>query len=137
MVYRKFHESKDHKVTVLKASGYKGIAREMSSEDFMTRLITICALNELYKDAFENRMIYDDFSIHSKAKCADDDEYNSTVGREICNVKADLKYHRKMYDRYSMIAWVLWEVSKKLTKYIEMHQEKIERLERDLDQYVK
>ena len=134
MVSRKFHESKDHKTTILKASGYKGIGREMSSEDFITRLIAICTLNELYKD---KRMLYDDFVITAKSKCADDDEYNTTVGREICNVKADLKYHRKMYDRYSMIAWVLWEVSKKLTKYIEMHQEKIERLERDLDQYVK
>lgn len=131
MVYRDFFDDENNKKTKLIASNYKSITEEMSSEEAITKDITSFAMCLLY----DKPMLYNCRS-KATATCADDDEYDPAKGREICNVKADLKYHRKMYDRYLKLAWVLRRVSNRLMEYVDLHQKKIERLEKDLDQYM-
>ena len=133
MVVRKFQDDKKHKITRLHAYLYRNISDEMSSEEQVTKDITSFVLSLLY----ENTMFYNNCRTNVTATCADEDEYDPEIGREICNAKADLKYHKKMYDRYLKVAWVLRRVSNRLMEYVELHQRKIERLESDLDQYQK
>lgn len=134
MTIRTFKCEPDKKKTTLNAWKYKGIRNEMSSVDSLGKEVTRYILKSLYGRA----MWYTgDCEVVVSAHCADGDEYDEKVGKEICNVKADLKYHKMMYNRYLSIVWTLSMLKFKLEKLMNMHQEKIERLEKDLDQYVK
>ena len=68
---------------------------------------------------------------------ARDDTLLGNIKIKLNKTLGTLKYHKKMYDRYLKVAWMLRRVSNRLMDYVNMHQEKIERLEKDLDQYVK
>lgn len=131
MTIRDFIHDKWEKKTKLTAYGYRCIEKEMSSEDDFTKNITNYALDLLYDVPMHYR-----FVVKSTAMCAEGDEYDPKKGEEICNVKADLKYHQKMYDRYLKVAWLLRKVSNRLMEYVDLHQKKIERLEKDLEQYM-
>ena len=131
MVSREFFDDLKNRKTKLKAHGYKGVVDEMSSEEGFTKDVTNFTLCLLY----DKPMLYDS-TTRVTATCAGDDDYDPAKGREICNVKADLKYHQKMYDRYLKVAWLLRKVSNRLMEYVDFHQKKIERLEKDLKQYM-
>lgn len=124
----------DYKQVDICANFYRGISTEISSEDKITRDIVEFVLSK----SFGNSMWYGfDCDIVTSARCDCADDYDKDTGKEICNVKADLRYHRKMYDRYLKVAWILNRVSNRLMKYVEHHQKKIEKLEKDYEHYVK
>lgn len=132
MVKRNFCSDKDSGITSLYASDYRGISREISSEEEVVKKITKFTLCLLYEFPLLHSC-----GVYATSHCSPEDEYDEKKGKEVCNVKADLKYHKKMYDRYLKVAWMLRRVSNRLMDYVNMHQEKIERLEKDLDQYQK
>lgn len=134
MTIRTFKCDPDKKKTTLDAYMYRGIGDELSSVDTLGRDITRFILRHLYG---RTMWFTGDCEVKSSAKCADGDNYSEKVGKEVCNVKADLKYHKMMYDRYLGVVWTLSMLKFKLEKLMNMHQEKIERLEKDLDQYVR
>jgi hypothetical protein len=131
---RIFTEDFQNNKTMLSTGCYKGIYRELSSEERITKGIVYYVLNKLC-----GKTMWWDWQTgcDTQSKCSDEDTFDPKTGRDICNIKSDLNYHKKMYDRYLKVAWVLRRVSNRLMEYVDLHQKKIERLERNLDQYVR
>lgn len=134
MNYKTFDIDLANNKTKLKTQYGRGISREMSSEDFVTRYIVY----RILKYSYGNQMwLLNDCVIETEANCSDGDQYNLDTGHKICEIKSDLKYHRKMYDRYLKVAWILRRISNRVMDYVERHQSKIERLEKEYEKYVK
>ena len=116
----------------INAGGYKGISEELSSEDELTQEVVSYILHYSYGKP----MWYStDCVVDATATCDKEDEFNEKTGKTICESKAALKYHQKMYDRYLKVAWLLKKISDRMMKFVELHQKKIERLEKDLEQF--
>lgn len=146
MTKREYKIDPEKKEVRLKKSGYKGICRELSFINLTGKNVIELILNYSYLDFIENSektdvidnsMFIFPNDINTTAKCSDDDIFDEKTGMRICDVKADLKYHNMMYNRYVYIDYVLGKLKLAIAKLEKKHLEKIERLERDLDQYVK
>ena len=133
MASRFFDCNSDLKETKTSVYNYPGINKELSSEDVITKDIILFTLRKLYGEdtMWRQSETYTD----AKSKCDQDDIYDEEIGKDICSIKADLKYHQKMYTKYLKVAWLLKKISNKLMKYVDVHQKKIERLEKDLRNY--
>jgi hypothetical protein len=113
---------------------YKGIKKEISSFDKRSKGVVYSILMDLY----ENKPMWgENCQIEMNALCDPRDTFDETKGKEICNIKSDLKYHQMLYNRYLSIYWTISILKMRIEKIMRKHQEKIERLERDLNQYVK
>ena len=135
MASRFFNCDSDLKEVKVSVYNYPGINKELSSEDAITKEIVNYTLKKLYGEDIMWRQSETD--INATSKCDSEDVYDEDAGKDICSIKADLKYHQKMYTRYLKVAWLLKKISNRLMKYVEVHQKKIERLERDLENYKK
>ena len=144
---REYKINSNKKEIRLTKTGYKGIERELSSTNLLGRRVIETILDGIYKkdkyyydeDYSENNTMWNSYNcvIKSSAKCDDGDKFDEQTGMRICETKADLKYHNMMYNRYVYIDYVLGKLKLAISKLEKKHLEKIERLERDLDQYQK
>ena len=139
MTKREYKIDPEKKEVRLTKSGYKGIKSELSSVDFISKCIAWSILDSIYITNFYDHTMW--FSkncrIDAIAKCDDEDKFDEKIGMQICDAKADLKYHNMMYNRYVYIDYVLGKLKLAIAKLEKKHLEKIERLEKDLDQYVR
>lgn len=139
MTTREYECDQAKKEVRLHASGYKGIKNELSSIGKFSKIgkiIVSLILVDHYGS--KNTMFFqNDCSVNSHATCQDGDEYNENIGKEICNIKSDLKYHNMMYNRYVYVDLVLGKLKLAILEFEKKHMEKMERLEKDLDQYMK
>lgn len=133
MASRFFNCDSDLKEVKVSVYNYPGINKELSSEDAITKEIVHYTLKKLYGEDIMWRQSETD--INATSKCDSEDAYDENAGKDICSIKADLKYHQKMYTKYLKVAWLLKKISNKLMKYVDVHQKKIERLEKDLRNY--
>ena len=135
--YKVDPEKKEVRLT---KSGYKGIKSELSSVDFVSKGIISDILDSTYliMNSGDYTMWFpNDCIVNTVAKCDDEDDFDEMTGKRICDAKADLKYHNMMYNRYVYADYVLGKLKLAIAKLEKKHWEKIERLERDLDQYVR
>lgn len=143
MTTKEYKIDSDKKEVKLSKHGYRGIANEISSmcdagKDIVWNLLGDTYLREENDRFIDDTMFFKNTcKISVSAKCADEDDFDEDIGMRICEVKADLKYHNMMYNRYVYIDYMLGKIKLAIAKLEKKHLEKIERLERDLDQYVK
>ena len=135
MTTREYECDQAKKEVRLHASGYKGIKNELSSATWLEKMIVGDILWDIYNET--NMWESSGCNINVSTKCQDSDEYDEKTGKEICNIKADLKYHNMMYNRYVYVDYVLGKLKIAIAKLEKKHMEKMERLEKDLDQYMK
>lgn len=135
MVNREYDVNYDEKKVTLKATGYKGINKELSCLEQIQKSIVRIILRYAYP--FDKYLYGQNSYISTTAKCDNVDDFDVETGKRICDIKADLKYHNAMYNRYVYVEYMLGKIKVAIAKLEKKHMEKIERLERDLDQYVK
>ena len=140
---KEYQIDSDKKEIKLSKRGYRGIANEISSMCDVGKGIVEELLDDVYLKVENDRLIdetmffKDTCKVTVSAKCSDEDDFDEDTGMRICEVKADLKYHNMMYNRYVYIDYMLGKIKLAIAKLEKKHLEKIERLERDLDQYVR
>lgn len=143
MATKEYKINSEKKEVRLRKFGYKGIDREISSmcdvgKDIVWDLLANTYLKEENDRVIDDTMFFkSECKVTVSAKCADEDYFDEDIGMRICEVKADLKYHNMMYNRYVYIDYMLGKIKLAIAKLEKKHLEKIERLERDLDQYQK
>lgn len=70
--------------------------------------------------------------LKAQAKCSPKDEFDERIGKLICEEKLEMKNHLQAARVYSRMFRLLSETAHECYKLCEMHQEKAQRIEKDL-----